>query len=155
MGETGVRIRTFRPDDQQLVRDLVLAGLLDHWGTLDPALNPDLNDIAAWYQPLDGFTVVAEVDNLIAGTGTLHRGDDDSGVLVRMSVSSDHRGKGIGKALVRALADVARDRGYRRLVCETTDTWQDAINLYLAMGFTIVDRRDGDVFFELQLQGQN
>jgi putative acetyltransferase len=154
MGETGVRIRTFRPDDQQLVRDLVLAGLLDHWGTLDPALNPDLNDIAAWYQPLDGFTVVAEVDNLIAGTGTLHRGDDDSGVLVRMSVSSDHRGKGIGKALVRALADVARDRGYRRLVCETTDTWQDAINLYLAMGFTIVDRRDGDVFFELQLQGQ-
>jgi GNAT superfamily N-acetyltransferase len=155
MGETGVRIRTFRPDDQQLVRDLVLAGLLDHWGTLDPALNPDLNDIAAWYRPLDGYTVVAEVDNQIAGTGTLHRGDDESGVLARMSVSSDHRGKGIGKALVRALADVARDKGYRRLVCETTDTWQDAINLYLAMGFTIVDRRDGDVFFELPLQGQN
>jgi putative acetyltransferase len=146
-----VSIREFTSADQPAVRALVLAGLEDHWGTLDPTLNPDLNDIASWYGPLDGYTVVAEIDNKIVGSGTMHRADDQTGVLVRMSVSRDHRGKGIGKALVNALADRARSRGYTRLICETTDTWQDAIALYRATGFTIVDQRDGDYHFEMPL----
>lgn len=145
------RIRMFAPADQDAVRALVLAGLADHWGTLDPTLNPDLNDIAGWYGPLRGHTVVAEIEHEIVGTGTMHQVDEVTGVLVRMSVSRSYRGKGLGKALVWALADAARERGYRRLVCETTDTWQDAINFYLATGFAIVDQRDGDFHFELTL----
>ena len=66
----------------------MLAGLRDHWGTLDPTLNPDLDDIAGWYGPLDGYTIVAEIDGRIVGTGTMHRVDDQTGVLVRMSVSA-------------------------------------------------------------------
>jgi ribosomal protein S18 acetylase RimI-like enzyme len=146
-----VSIRPFTSADQAAVRALVLAGLQDHWGTLDPTLNPDLNDIAGWYGPHMGFTIVAEIDNEIVGTGTMHRVDDQTGVLVRMSVSGAHRGKGIGKALVRSLANEARSRGYTHLICETTDTWQDAIALYLATGFTIVDQRNGDYHFELPL----
>ena len=68
-----------------------------------------------------------------------------------MSVSRDHRGKGVGKALVNALAEAARARGYTRLICETTDTWQDAVALYRATGFTIVDQRDGDYHFEMPI----
>jgi GNAT superfamily N-acetyltransferase len=145
------RIRPFTSADQEAVRALVLAGLQDQWGTLDPTLNPDLHDIGAWYGPLGGYTIVAEIDCGIVGTGTMHRVDDQTAVLVRMSVSRDHRGLGLGKALVGALADEARARGYARLICETTDTWQDAINLYLATGFTITDQRDGDYHFELTL----
>ncbi|HET7056800.1 MAG TPA: GNAT family N-acetyltransferase [Thermomicrobiales bacterium] len=151
MTTSTVSIRPFASADQAAVRTLVLAGLQDHWGTLDPTLNPDLNDIADWYASLDGYTVVAEIDDQIVGTGTMHRADDQTGVLVRMSVSRDHRGRGIGKALVSALADRARLRGYSRLVCETTDTWQDAIALYRATGFTIIDQRNGDYHFEMQL----
>jgi ribosomal protein S18 acetylase RimI-like enzyme len=126
--------------------------LQDHWGTLDPTLNPDLDDIAGWYGALGGRTVVAEIDGEIVGTGTIHCGGDDAtAILVRMSVSGAHRGRGIGKRLVRELADVARSQGYARIECETTDTWQDAIALYLACGFEIIDRRDGDVFFRLNL----
>ena len=145
------RIRQFTSADQEAVRALVLAGLQDHWGTLDPTLNPDLDDVGGWYGSRDGYTIVAEMNGLIVGTGTIHRVDDQTGVLVRMSVSRDQRGKGLGKALVRALEDEARERGYARLICETTDTWQDAINLYLATGFVIVDQRDGDYHFELTL----
>lgn len=145
------RIRQFAPADQAAVRALVLAGLQDHWGTLDPTLNPDLNDLAGWYGPLDGHTIVAEIDGEIVGTGTIHRVDEQTSVLVRMSVARTHRGQGLGKALVRALVETARARGYARLICETTDTWQDAINLYLATGFRIVDRRDGDYHFEMTL----
>ena len=148
---SNVSIRPFTSADQPAVRTLVLAGLRDHWGTLDPTLNPDLNDLAGWYEPLDGCIVVAEIDDEIVGTGTMHRVDDQTGVLVRMSVSGLHRGRGIGKALVRSLADEAHSRGYTRLICETTDTWQDAIALYLATGFTIVDQRNGDFHFEMRL----
>ena len=148
---SNLSIRPFTSADQVDVRALVLAGLQDHWGTLDPTLNPDLNDLSGWYGPLDGFTVVAEIAREIVGTGTMYRVDDQTGVLVRMSVSGSHRGRGIGKALVRSLADEARSRGYTRLICETTDTWQDAIALYLATGFTIVDQRNGDYHFELPL----
>ena len=148
---SNLSIRPFTSADQVDVRALVLAGLQDHWGTLDPTLNPDLNDLSGWYGPLDGFTVVAEIAREIVGTGTMYRVDDQTGVLVRMSVSGSRRGKGIGKALVRSLVDEARARGYTRLICETTDTWQDAIALYLATGFTIVDQRNGDYHFELPL----
>ena len=147
-----ISVRAFSKADQQIVRALVLAGLQEHWGELDPTLNPDLNDIGGWYGAMDGSTVVAEIDGEIVGTGTIHRGREEStAVLVRMSVSGAHRGKGIGKRLVRELAEAARSRGYARIECETTDTWQDAINLYLACGFEIIDRRDGDVFFRLNL----
>ena len=145
-------VRPFARSDQPAAKALVLAGLQDHWGTLDPALNPDLNDIGGWYGALDGRTIVAEIDDEIVGTGTIHRGvDGATAVLVRMSVSGEHRGRGIGKRLVRELADVARSQGYARIECETTDTWQDAIALYLACGFEIIDRRDGDIFFRLNL----
>ena len=145
-------VRLFSGGDQQAVRELVLAGLQDHWGTLDPTLNPDLDDIAGWYGARDGRTVVAEIDGEIVGTGTIHRGVPGTAILVRMSVSGAHRGMGIGKRLVRELIEIARMQGYDRIECETTDTWQDAIGLYLACGFDVVDRRDGDVFFRLTLE---
>jgi GNAT superfamily N-acetyltransferase len=149
---TDKRIREFTRADQAAVRALVLAGLADHWGTLDPSRNPDLDDIAGWYGPMRGHTVGAEHDGSIVGTGTMHQVDDQTGVLVRMSVSRKSRGQGIGRALVAALVETARARGYQRVICETTDTWQDAINLYLKSGFEIVDHRDGDYHFELILQ---
>lgn len=149
MGE--LTVRPFTRADQQAVRALVLAGLQDHWGALDPTLNPDLDDIVGWYGTHGGRTIVAEINGEIVGTGTLYRGDDTTAILARMSVSGVHRGRGIGKRLVAELAEVARTEGYAGLECETTDSWQDAISLYLACGFEIVDRRDGDVFFRLAL----
>lgn len=152
MTDGELSVRPFAPADQPAVRALVLAGFADHWGTLDPTRNPDLDDIAGWYAERDGRTVVAEIAGEIVGAGTIHRGDDPATAgLVRMSVSGAHRGRGIGKRLVRELVDVARTQGYERIGCETTDSWQDAIALYLACGFEIIARRDGDVFFRLTL----
>lgn len=148
---TDPQIRPFAPGDQHAVRELILAGLADHWGELDPTLNPDLHDIAGWYGPKGGHTIVLEVDGVIAGTATMYEKAPATGELVRMSVSRQHRGQGIGKRLVRALADEAERRGYAALECETTDTWDDAIGLYTSAGFAIIDHRDGDVFFRLDL----
>ena len=55
-----VRVRDFRPDDQQLVRDLLLAGLADYWGSIDEGLNPDLDNIGRTYAT--GRTIVADMN---------------------------------------------------------------------------------------------
>ena len=150
-----VTLRPFAPGDQPALRRLVLDGLGDHWGAIDETLNPDLDDVAGWYGPLDGYTVVACAgpDGRIVGGGTLYRDDAHTARLARVSVDRTLRGQGLGRRLVAHLVQVARERGYVAVVCETTDTWQDAIGLYLRCGFTEVDRRDGDAHFRLDLVG--
>ncbi|HRA48797.1 MAG TPA: GNAT family N-acetyltransferase [Thermomicrobiales bacterium] len=144
-------IRPFQAADQDAARALILAGLADRWGTLDPTLNPDLHDLAAWYGPKRGQTIVAEQNGMIIGTGTIYAHDQETAELVRMSVAAFTRGQGIARLLVQELAERARMAGFRALICETTDTWDSAIQLYLRCGFAITERRDGDVFFRLDL----
>jgi ribosomal protein S18 acetylase RimI-like enzyme len=83
--------------------------------------------------------------------GTLVPDTEAIGKLVRMSVAKASRGQGIGKRLVAHLLDEARSRGYRRVVLETTDDWQDAIGLYRACGFQTEGFRDGDIHMYLDL----
>ena len=40
-----VIILPFQPENQAEVKNLILAGLAEHWGMIDPSKNPDLNDI--------------------------------------------------------------------------------------------------------------
>ncbi|KAL6035257.1 hypothetical protein STEG23_032038 [Scotinomys teguina] len=55
--------------------------------------------------------------------------------LFRLSVSSQHRGQGIAKALVRTVLQFARDQGYSDVVLETSVLQHGAVTLYEAMGF--------------------
>jgi ribosomal protein S18 acetylase RimI-like enzyme len=146
-----VTIRDFAPTDQTATRRLVLAGLADHFGTIDETMNPDLDDIATHYLAPGHRLVLAERDGTLVGAGALVEESPGTGRLVRMSVDRRHRGQGIGRALVNHLLAEARVRGYRRVVIETNDDWWDAIALYRACGFTEFDRRNGDVHMALEL----
>jgi hypothetical protein len=42
-------IRPFHPNDQNAAQQLILDGLREHWGELDPTLNGDLDDIMGSY----------------------------------------------------------------------------------------------------------
>jgi ribosomal protein S18 acetylase RimI-like enzyme len=146
-----VTIRRFRPADQAAVRRLVLAGLGDHFGTIDETLNPDLDDIQRAYVDRGSLVALAELDDALVGAGTLIEESPGVGRLVRMSVAKHNRGRGIGKQLVRHLLDAARERGYHRIVVETTEDWEDAIALYRACGFETEGFRDGDIHMALVL----
>ena len=152
---TAVRIRTFTPADQQVVRALVLAGLAEHWGEVDPTLNPDLDDIASAYA--HGCTLVTEVDGHVVGTGTVVPRDARTAELVRMSVAAERRGAGIGRHLVDALVARAAAWGNARVVLETTATWDDTVAFYRSCGFTVTHYDEGrfgrDAWFERVLDG--
>lgn len=146
-----IELRHFAPADQDAVRALVLAGLADHFGELDPTLNHDLDDIAANYVDRGAEVIVAERDGRIIGAGTLMRESPGVGRLVRMSVAREARGQGLGKRLVRHFIEIARARGDHRLLAETNDDWRDAIALYRACGFQDDHVANGEAHFSLDL----
>jgi len=143
-------IEPFAPADQTAARTVILAGLEERWGVLDPSLNTDLDDIATHYAA--GVFLVARCRGELVGTGALIPEGEGIGRIVRMSVVRRLRRRGIGARILRALLDAARRDGYHTLVLETTETWDDAIAFYLSQGFCIVGRRGGDVHFELALR---
>lgn len=151
MDDVGPVIRPCTAADQAAARGLILTGLGDHFGWIDQTANPDLDDIMGTYVLAGQTFVVAEQNGEIVGTGALIVEEETDGRLVRMSVDGRQRRLGIGRALVRHLLDEARRRGYRRVLVETNDDWTDAIQLYLACGFTRDSQADGEVHLSLAL----
>lgn len=143
-------IDPFQPQDQDEAKDLVLAGMVEHWGFLDPTLNPDLNDIAVSYK--EGLFLVAKQEGKIVGTGALLPRSEMSAEIMRMSVASTLRRSGLGSAMLQRLCEYAKLKGYRQLVLETTSNWQEVIEFYLKFGFQITHHQDGETHFVLNLQ---
>ncbi len=146
---TEITLDRFRPTDQDSARALILAGLAERWGTLDEGRNPDLNDIAAHYAL--GVFLCAWSGERLVGTGALVPREAGVVEIVRMSVARDWRRTGVGRRIAEALLIEARDRGARRVVLETTETWADAVAFYLRLGFVITHHLDGDAYFALDL----
>jgi putative acetyltransferase len=145
----GVTLALFQPAEQAEVKNLVLTGLGEHWGEIDPTLNLDLNDIATTYA---GATfLVAHCQGVIVGTGALVPRQEGTAEIVRMSVAAGMRRRGIGRLILQRLVDQARVQGFRRVVLETTETWDQVITFYQDNGFQITHWREGDVYFAIDL----
>ena len=147
-----LRIRPFRPGDQNAARQLILAGLAEHFGWLDESCNPDLDDIAANYVARGHIFLVAELAAELVGTGALVVAGDGTGQIVRVSVAAASRRQGIGHLLLARLLEAARARDLAQVWVETNDTWIDAISLYRESGFRECARADGNIYLALQLR---
>jgi len=145
----GLEIAAFQPEDQAAAQALILDGLAEHWGFLDPSKNPDLDDIAAHYA--QAIFLTARIGSALVGTGALMPRNSRTAEIVRMSVARTARRCGIGRAILQVLVEHARQAGYQRVILETTATWQEVIAFYLDFGFRITHTQDGDVYFALDL----
>ena len=91
--------------------------------------------------PLDGAAeafatgVVASDGDRLVGCAAIEP-YDGVGLLRSVAVVPDQRGTGVGTSLVRAVEDVARDRGARTLILltETAEPW------FSRLGFEVIDR---------------
>ena len=148
-----VGIELFRGEDQAAVRRLILEGLEEHWGALDPQLNTDLDDIEASYAV--GTVLVARDSGQIVGVGAIIPVASGEGEVKRMSVARDARRRGLGTALLSALLEDAKERGWCSVRLETTADWKDAVQFYGAFGFELTHYEDGgfgrDAYFRMDL----
>lgn len=153
IGSEKVTLFPFRASDQREVKELILAGLTEHWGQLDLSKNQDLNDIQSSYK--NGIFLVAWQDGNIVGTGGLIPGMNGQAEIVRMSVAQKVRQRGIGRQILLRLTEIAQERGFRKVILETTAEWKDVIAFYQHNGFRITHYQDGNVYFELELLGES
>jgi len=157
MGEPGkersVDIVPFRRQDQAAVRQLIHEGLEEHWGVLDPQLNTHLDDIEASYSV--GRFLVARDHGRIVGLGAIIPVATGEGEVKRMSVARDARRRGLATALLLALLDEAKSRGWHSVRLETTADWEDAVAFYAASGFELTHYEEGgfgrDAHFRMEL----
>ena len=146
-----VIIDRFRHEDQPVVEQLIQDGLRERWGDdFDPAFNQDVLEIQGNYVNAGAVVLVARVDGRIVATGTL-RIDGLDGEIVRMSVASTHRRRGLARTMVEALVESARAHNLERVRVATDTPWRSAVALYRSTGFTEVGTDETDTHFERQL----
>lgn len=139
----------FHPDDQARVKKIIIEGLGEHWGKIDPNKNLDLFDIARNYH--SELFLVAWLEDEIVGTGALIHRSKRIGEIVRVSVAPQVRRQGIGQAILDALINHAKNKGYQKIVLETTETWTRVIDFYLSYGFQATHHEHGNVYFGLEI----
>ena len=128
--------------NQAAVRELILRGLGEHWGSINASLNPDLDDLLATYG--HGRTVVVLDDSeTVIGTGTVIPHDDSVAEILRMSVASDHRRTGLGRSIVDELVAIAALWGADTVVLETASAWTEVVAFYASCGFETTGTEDG------------
>ena len=92
---------------------------------------------------VDGDTVVGAVAVCLPGSRLAEISRADELEFRMLSVDPAHQGRGIGRALVAACLDRARDRGCRAVVISTrSDGAERARRMYRALGFTRLPERD-------------
>ncbi|EDK99142.1 N-acetyltransferase 8 isoform X1 [Mus musculus] len=114
-------------------------------------LHTDMADITKSYLSVRGSGFwVAESGGQVVGTVAARPVKDPplgrkQLQLFRLSVSSQHRGQGIAKALTRTVLQFARDQGYSDVVLVTGLLQQGAVTLYYSMGF----QKTGESFVDI------
>ncbi|XP_029787325.1 N-acetylaspartate synthetase, partial [Suricata suricatta] len=111
---------------------------------LDCALHTDMADIEQYYMKPPGSCFwVAVLDGNVVGIVAARAHEADNTVeLLRMSVDSRFRGKGIAKALGRKVLEFALVHNYSAVVLGTTAVKVAAHKLYESLGFRHVGSSD-------------
>jgi len=76
------------------------------------------------------------------GVGRIHWNSDDEARIRYMATHRDHRGRGVGAAIIERLEQIARERGTRHIVINAR---QRAVPFYEKLGYTVIS--DGETLF--------
>ena len=145
-----LRITPFKPVYQQETRRLILEGLGEHWGWIDEQINTDLVDIEVSYAT--GDFVLGWLGETLVATGALIPEDEYSRRIVRMSVAIRFRRQGFGHQILDHLLAIAQKAQIKKVILETTETWDDVIAFYRSYGFLIDEHRGGDFHMSLDIE---
>ena len=88
------------------------------------------------YSEPEGQILFASAGDQIAGSVAMRPIEDSSAAeMKRLYVREDWRGQGLGRELVMRIISYARGQGYTALRLDTVPQLEEAIALYLDLGF--------------------
>ncbi len=140
---TGVRIRPATIDDAEATLEIYNAEVVGSDVTFD-LVPRTVEAQREWLDERSGAleVVVAEVDGEVAGFASLstyreraaYRGTVEDSVYVH----DDFRGRGVGRALLHAIVEVAASRGFHTVIGRIVGGHDASIALHRAEGFELV-----------------
>jgi ribosomal protein S18 acetylase RimI-like enzyme len=101
-----------------------------------PAPFPLLADIERHFLDDHGEFLVVEHDTHIVGMGGIRPNDTTQAEVKHVRVHPATRRRGVGRLLMNALEDRARDLGYRELHLDTATNQPEALAFYRALGYS-------------------
>jgi len=129
-----VVIREFQPGDEHAFRALNQEWIERYFRMEPPDLEVLSNPVTAILEP-GGRIFLAVRDGQAIGCCALIRMEEGEYEVAKMAVSPAAQGGGIGRTLLAAVIEAARQAGVRRLFLETNHILTPAIHLYESLGF--------------------
>jgi GNAT superfamily N-acetyltransferase len=113
-------------------------------------------ELAALPGYYEALLVARDDEGAVIGSAAVRRLPDGTAELRRLYVRPPARGLGLGKKLVAAAVDRARELGYTVMRLDTLPRMEEARGIYESLGFEPCERYSdnpipGVVFFELKL----
>jgi demethylmenaquinone methyltransferase/2-methoxy-6-polyprenyl-1,4-benzoquinol methylase len=140
-----IAVRRASPEEWQALKELRLAALRESPDAFGSSYEHEARaNEATWRgwttgEGWDGAvaTFVAEEGARLLGMATAHRPNDEPGTvwMFAMWVRPEHRGHGIGRALVEAVVAHARSLGAEVVMLRVTESNPAAIGVYASCGF--------------------
>jgi GNAT superfamily N-acetyltransferase len=116
------------PDVQRLTTDQQTEIRARYGGKEEPGRKPSAADVSV-------VVVARDDDGTPLGCGALRELGDGGAEVKRMYVVPRARGRGVSKALLAALHEAARERGWTTLRLETGPRQPEAVGLYTGAGY--------------------
>ncbi|WP_299741687.1 GNAT family N-acetyltransferase [Rossellomorea sp. y25] len=135
----------------QAAKDVILSGFLERFGFIDHTLNPDIHDISVEYDGTHHHFFIGKDNDKIICTGAIRKETQDTYRIVRMSVLSPFRKRGLGRIMLNHLEEKAYSLGARTLTLETNKHWADAIQFYQSNGYTYKEEDEVSCYFEKEI----
>lgn len=134
MGPHGLHVEPGRQADAEAIARLHAQGFFRGWPR---------EDFASYLSGEDTPVYVAcDMKRRVAGFLMLRLAGDES-ELITVAVDPKWRGKGVGRALLRAAFDDLMRSPARRMILEVAADNPAALKLYRTEGFAEIGRRDG------------
>ena len=150
------RFRLATPVDADLIHTLTQDAFSEYKTAEMPssALNETLIEVrdALEQSKMQAVLCLAEHEEVV---GCVRFRFDDGLYFFRLAVARHWQGRGVAKALLKWLEQYAAEHGQRRLWCRVRAGVPRNIDLYLALGYQIIDReqvpRDGKTIETLHM----
>ena len=142
-----VKIRKYKKTDENNVKKLINKCLIEIFGKPHPEDKwEDFND----YEVNGGKFFLVEDNNAIIGTiAVINKGD--YGILKRMYIKKEYRGKGIAKLLLDKIIKFSKNR-FKRIELTTTRQMKRALSFYKKNGFKIIKKSPNSIKFSRELK---
>ena len=137
-------IRTIQPTDNPHLA-VIIRNALAEFGANKPGTvfyDPTTDDLFNLFQQTGSIYFVAEQDGtIIGGAGIYPSNGLPQGTceLVKMYLSPQSRGKGLGKQMIEKCLEFAAGAGYHQVYIETMPELGKAVSVYEKFGFTHLD----------------